>query len=111
MSRQSIASIAIITRPDAGGMRWLAQWNEKWQSFNFVSGHKESGETFRECIVREIKEELSLSETVDFDVSPAPRLHVEFTAFSKRAGIETDYFIEAFDVTICNEAAYRIIDQ
>ena len=60
--RQSIAAFAVIRRDERGQTLWLAQWNPKWGAYHFVGGHKRPEETFRECLVREIGEELHLCE-------------------------------------------------
>lgn len=101
--RTSIASIALIQRHAAGQPLWLAQWNEGWQAYNFVGGHKHDDESFRECLVREIAEELDLRDAVDVQVSAARRQRLEYTARSQRNGEETRYTIELFDVALVGD--------
>ena len=60
--RQSQATVALIRPVHDGQNLWLAQWNPKWRQFHFVSAHRRPDETFRECLVREIAEELELGE-------------------------------------------------
>jgi 8-oxo-dGTP pyrophosphatase MutT (NUDIX family) len=79
---------------------WLAQWNEKWKSFNFIGGHKEESESFRECIVREIEEELHIVPGRDFSIDNEPLSHLEYGAWSESAGAETQYCMELFDITL-----------
>ncbi|MBX7169259.1 MAG: TIR domain-containing protein, partial [Pirellulales bacterium] len=106
---KSIASIALIRREAEGQTLWLAQWNEGWQSYHFVGGHKHEDETFRDCIVREIDEELGLREAADVVVASAPLAHLEYTDVSGRTGEHTDYVIELFDVALVgNEARGKI---
>src|SRR5438093_216363 len=81
--RRSEAAVALIRREQDGQTLWLAQWNPKWQRYHFVSGHRSPDETFRECLVREIAEELNLSEGLDYQVSSALPIQLEFIDFSE----------------------------
>lgn len=103
--RVSAASIALIRREADGQTQWLAQWNERWQAFSFVGGHKHEDESFRECVVREIAEELDLREGVDVLVSSAALHHLEYSDVSRRTGEETGYVIELFDVALIGSNA------
>src|SRR5262249_52840296 len=82
--RRSEAAVALIRREQDGRNLWLAQWNPKWRRYHFVSGHRRPDETFRACLVREIAEELRLREGPDYQVSPAPPIHLEFRDYSER---------------------------
>jgi len=44
--RQSEGGIALFQRAVRGKRQWLAQWNENWQAFFFVGGHRQESETF-----------------------------------------------------------------
>ncbi len=107
--RQSIAAIALIRREHAGQMQWLAQWNRNWKRYSFVGGHKRSNESFRECVAREVAEELNLVEAIDFRIADGPPSHVEFTAWSESAACDTAYTMELFEVElICDDARQKI---
>ena len=108
--RKSVASIALIRREADSQTLWLAQWNEGWKAFNFVGGHKHDDESFRECIVREIAEELGLHEGQDVLVASAPLKHLEYTDVSRRTGEETEYVIELFDVALTGSGVRSKID-
>src|SRR4051812_24779597 len=88
--RRSEAAVALIRREEGGQILWLAQWNPKWQAYHFISGHRRPEETFRECLVREVHEELGLAEGVDYTAAA----HLGFQAFSQGAGVETQYTME-----------------
>ncbi len=103
--RQSEAAVALIRRIQDGQTLWLAQWNPKWRRFHFVSGHRRPDETFRQCLVREVAEELELAEGADYQVSPAPPIHLEFAEFSESTQTETCYIMELFAVEL-DSAAY-----
>jgi 8-oxo-dGTP pyrophosphatase MutT (NUDIX family) len=108
--RQSLASVAAITRVEAGETRWLVQWNEGWDGYFLVGGHKRQDETFFGCIVREIGEELGLPDAKDFNVPPEPRCCLQFIGYSDRLRQPTAYMIEVFDVSIDGKAAQARID-
>jgi 8-oxo-dGTP pyrophosphatase MutT (NUDIX family) len=101
--RRSEGGIALFQRVMAGQRQWLAQWNDKWGAFFFVGGHREDSETFRQCVVREIAEELDLSQA-DFTVAAQPAHHLEYRAQSRSAGELTAYVMELFDAQLAAPA-------
>ena len=101
--RRSTAVIALVSRRARGETLWLAGWNARWQAYHFVGGHKEQDETFRECIVREITEELGLREGTDYTLDDQCPRRLEFTAMSRSAGVNTLYTMEVFAVTLSPE--------
>jgi 8-oxo-dGTP pyrophosphatase MutT (NUDIX family) len=106
--RRSQAAVALIRRPQGDNALWLAQWNPKWQAFHFVGGHKRPSETFRECVVREVAEELRLSEQAEFSAAREPILHLEYSAWSESANAETCYMMELFEVELTDAARRRV---
>jgi hypothetical protein len=106
--RQSIAAVALIRRQEQGQTLWLAQWNLHWQKYNFVSGHKRLGESYHQCIEREIGEELQLHKGLDFSVADASLAHLEYIAWSESAQAETQYTMELFEVELTHEACQRV---
>lgn len=107
--RQSIAAAALICTERDGRMLWLAQWNARWQRYHLVGGHKQAGESFRQCIVREINEELALQEGADLSVSQDPSAHLEYVAWSEGFREETAYTIELFEAELSVDAKVRIM--
>jgi 8-oxo-dGTP pyrophosphatase MutT (NUDIX family) len=105
--RRSEAAVAVIRRINEGATLWLAQWNPKWERFHFVSGHRRPEETFRECLVRELGEELGLREGEGYTVSTLPPVPVAFSAWSVSAGADTSYAMELFDVELTPAAEAR----
>ena len=98
--RTSVAALALIRRAAPTGDEYLTQWNGKWGMYSLVGGHVEGEETFRECCVREVAEELGLS-PAEFAVAPAavsPTL--EYTAMSGGAKVETLYRVALFAVEL-----------
>ena len=118
--RTSIASLAVIRRIDSAGvLRYLAQWNPKWQAFSSVGGHKRASESFRDCVAREIAEELGVLLESDAPTAPKderPRCRVgawplgmlEYDAFSRSANVMTRYSIALFEVDLSSRAADHV---
>lgn len=108
--RRSLAALALIRHQDESGRTcWLVQWHAKWNAYALVGGHKRSDETFRQCLIREVTEELQLTVDIDFAVAPEPLAQLEYTAWSHSAGQDTQYTIELFDVEL-TAAARRKVD-
>lgn len=96
MTRQSEAALAWITRvTDSQETEYLTQWNKSWKAYSLIGGHVEDGESFRECCIREIEEELHCT-SVDYQVEPHPCATLRFSGFSKAAREETDYHWQVF---------------
>jgi 8-oxo-dGTP pyrophosphatase MutT (NUDIX family) len=106
--RQSEAAVAVIRLVRDGQTHLLAQWNAKWGAFNFIAGHRRPDETFRECLVREIAEELHLGEGPDYRVSADLPIHLEFVDFSERTQTQTRYIMELFNVELCLGACTQV---
>lgn len=103
--RRTSAAFAWIDHLSTSGMLYLCQWNRKWQAFNLIGGHQEPGETARQCVVREIAEELGLADSEDIAVAGEPLARIEFTAWSVPLGEWTAYDMTAFAATIASPAA------
>jgi len=103
--RSSVAAFALFRRAaPGGGVEYLAQWNEAWKAFHLVGGHKED-ESFRGCCVREVAEELGLTEGRDFTVAPEPQSRLYYIHWSERARAETDYTVELFEAELLGNAS------
>lgn len=100
--RQSQAAAAVICARREGSLQWLVRWNNKWRCYHLVGGHREAGESFRDCLIREVKEELSLCEGDDFFVGKEPLAHLEYEAWSESHGEQTLYIVELFAVKIAD---------
>jgi 8-oxo-dGTP pyrophosphatase MutT (NUDIX family) len=98
--RQSEAAVSLIHRVQEGQTFWLAQWNPNWRRFHFVSGHRRAEESFRECLVREIAEELGLREGADYQVLQAHPAQLDFFDFSESSRAETRYIMGLFNVQL-----------
>jgi 8-oxo-dGTP pyrophosphatase MutT (NUDIX family) len=105
--RTSEGGIAIVERHFAGRTEWLAQWNDNWKALFFIGGHRQPGESFRECVVREIQEELNLT-LQEFTVAATPAHHVEYKAQSSSAGELTAYVMELFETQLSQSVLARV---
>jgi 8-oxo-dGTP pyrophosphatase MutT (NUDIX family) len=105
--RYSTAALALIEEP-GNPARCLVQWNDGWQAYSLVGGHQRLGESFRECVHREVAEELRLAEGTDFRVGLYPLARAAYRAFSRRAQEETEYRLELFAVELLGEAITRV---
>jgi 8-oxo-dGTP pyrophosphatase MutT (NUDIX family) len=103
--RQSVAAFALIQRQEQGQTLYLAQWNLHWRALNLVGGHKRLEESFRECLVREVGEELGLALGGDYEIRDQPPLRLEFDAFSDGAWELTSYTLEIFPVVLNENSA------
>ena len=108
--RQSIAAFGVFRRAGASGTLWLAQWNGNWNKFNFVGGHKRSSESFRQCAIREVAEELEIVPGEDYVVGDEPAAHLEYVAWSGSANEKTAYTIELFDARLRRDSAALRVD-
>jgi hypothetical protein len=107
--RTSVAAFALFRRASlAGFVEYLAQWNEGWHAFHLVGGHKRENESFRDCCVREVFEELGLVEGRDVRVAPERRCHLRYVHWSERAQADTDYTVELFDAELLSPAAASV---
>ncbi|MEO8497722.1 MAG: NUDIX domain-containing protein, partial [Planctomycetota bacterium] len=106
--RRSAGGIAVIRREENGSPRWLAQWNHHWQAFHLVGGHKLPGESFHQCVVREVAEELGLTLGDDFHVAESALSQVSYIATSRSAQEDTLYSMELFEVEIRPAAGPKI---
>jgi 8-oxo-dGTP pyrophosphatase MutT (NUDIX family) len=102
--RLSEAAVALIRREQDGRTSWLAQWNRNWQAYHFVGGHRRPGESFRDCLVREIAEELHLREGNDYNATAGPLARLDYRAFSESARTETRYITELYEVDLTGDA-------
>jgi hypothetical protein len=107
--RESIGAFALIRTHELENTCWLAHWNQGWESYNFVGGRKRPDESFRECVTREICEELRLNAGTDFRVSRERAGHFEYVAWSERWRETTAYTIEAYRVEFCSADVARSV--
>ncbi len=106
--RQSQGALALIRRPGPGGTEYLLQWNAKWRALHLVGGHRRPDESFRDCLCRELAEELRLSPGAGARVADRPLAHLEYTDFSESAREETAYTMELFEVALTPAAERRV---
>jgi ADP-ribose pyrophosphatase YjhB (NUDIX family) len=83
---------------------WLGRWNRRWCQFSAVGGHKRPGETYRECLHRELLEELGIEPERNCAVSDPALAHWEFVAFSMGQLEWTAYSIELLGVQLLSKS-------
>jgi ADP-ribose pyrophosphatase YjhB (NUDIX family) len=110
--RISEAGLALIVRKGMRGEnQYLTQWNDKWQAFSLVGGHRKRQESFRDCCIREIEEELGLTRNIDFQLAPPHEGQAcEYMAFSQAARVETLYRFQLFVTEILTSEGMQKID-
>src|SRR5206468_741498 len=74
----------------------------------FVGGHKHDDESFRDCCVREVAEELGLVEGQGFRVAAERHSRLRYVHWSESAKAETDYTVELFDAELLGNAARQV---
>jgi len=109
--RLSMGALALIQRQDeVQGTLWLAQWNPRWNMYNFVGGHRGLDETWRGCVARKIKSELGLAVGRDCKVPKKPRTYLEYEDWSESAQQTSTYRMSVFDVHELTDKALQTID-
>jgi ADP-ribose pyrophosphatase YjhB (NUDIX family) len=108
--RRSIAALALFGRVSLEGeRRWLTQWNVHWQALSLVGGHLQVSESFLDCCIREIAEELGLVAERDYRIDPEP-IRLEYIAESLSTGEVTQYDMALFEINHLNEDSMANID-
>lgn len=105
VNRESLGGCAYLREERDGVPVYLANWNPGWKAWTWVGGHKHDDESFRDCVIREVQEELGLTPEVDYTVSPPERKRLEIVAMSASAGEPTNYVLVWHDVRLVSEAA------
>jgi hypothetical protein len=77
--RKYFRSLALVPPDHSDRSRWLCLWSADRTCFDFVSGEPREGESFRQCIQRQVAHELDL-EQKDFLVANMAQLNLEFAA-------------------------------
>jgi hypothetical protein len=72
-------SIALIPHTNGELHSWFCRWRNDEAWFDFVTGERRDGESFRECIDREVRDSLGLQSN-GFLVANAAQLNMEFAA-------------------------------
>ena len=101
-NRTSEAALAVFIRRQPGKpVRYLVRWNKKWQAFSLVGGHRSPEESFRQCCIREIEEELEIQDGLEFQVAETPLKELlEYSAHSNSTGYITEYKFAIYSATL-----------
>lgn len=102
-------AIALIRNFDTGNMlRWLAVYQKKSRSLNFVTGDRLEGESFREANMREVAWQLNVDRK-DFLTSKMAQLNLEFMETLPHASVETHYHVAFYNVEVFRPAVIETI--
>lgn len=101
-------SIALIRNFDTGTMlRWLAVYDPKKSSLNFVTGERLEGESFRESVLREVAWTLDIERASDFLTSKMAQLNLEFVETLPHLPVETHFHVSFYNVEVYRQ---RVLD-
>lgn len=103
----SEGGLALIERTVGDRRERLVRWNDNWGAFFLVGGHRLGSETFRECVVREVGEELGLT-PAECPVAATPTHRRQYRAVSGSTGQLTAYTMEVFAAVPTDAARARI---
>jgi 8-oxo-dGTP pyrophosphatase MutT (NUDIX family) len=106
-SRKSEAVVAIISRKTEDPPSWLVQWNEKWQRYYLIGGHREDKEAATQCLERELHEELSI-EPADYQTDVLASEPAKYQDWSVGSWQTTDYVLWPFRVTLSPDAVKKV---
>ncbi len=70
-------SIALLRHPEHLENQWLAYWDNGRRQYNFVTAERLDGESFRECLDREVAWILDIRRDKDYIISSQARLHLD----------------------------------
>lgn len=94
--KKFVGSYGMIRHPEEGEAKWLAKWDQQTERYNFVAAPRQEGETYWECINRDLGPALSLKQGKDYIISRVARLHVHLPIKLCGETRETFYVAEFF---------------
>ena len=106
---QFTGSIALLRHPRDLEKRWLAWWNERRRFFDFVIAERLEGDSFRECIDREIAWTLNLRRGKDYLVSQMARLHLQDTV--SVSGVDTSFTVQFFVADVFGRVGRAAVEE
>jgi 8-oxo-dGTP pyrophosphatase MutT (NUDIX family) len=104
--RTSRASLAYICRRWNNQTQVLTQWSQSWRAFSLIGGHKLPRESYRDCLVREIAEELGLDAQRDYYAAARHVACLEFIAWSQSARLMTAYKLVIYSIGLLRSNVY-----
>ncbi len=91
-----VGSVALIRHPEHEEQQWLLKWSEPRQHYRMVTAERLEGESYRDCIDREIAWDLALQRNKDYLISSMSRLHIEEIMQVSGDCSETFFILEFF---------------
>ena len=108
--RNAVAAIALISREVNGQTVWLARWNPNGNAYSFVGGQKDREESFRDCLLRSVSEDLGLEPEAEFSISDEPQSHLEYVGYAEGPLSETAYTMELYEVALTGDFSLDKVD-
>ncbi|MEX0701969.1 MAG: hypothetical protein WD069_07725 [Planctomycetales bacterium] len=107
---KTVRSIALVRHPDADPPRWLVRRDAESGALGLLVSDRLEGDSYRECLVREVAWTLGLARDRDFIVSSVPRVHLELRK-AEQPELEEDWlFAEFFAVELFGGRALEVVD-
>ena len=107
-----VGSIALIRHPESPESSWLAYHSQQRDVLlRLVTSERLEGESYRECIEREIAWELRLRRGKDYIVSRVPRLHFEQPVQIPGEPEPVYFIVEFFVVDLYGSAARVTVEK
>lgn len=107
---KTVRSIALIRHPDADPPRWLVRRDPRSGELGLIVADRLEGDSYRDCLVREVAWALGLARERDFIVSSVPRVHLELTR-ADQPDLEEDWlFAEFFVVELFGAQAPALVE-
>lgn len=108
---QFVGSIGLIRHPERGEASWLAVWNNLEQCYDFVRAERLEGESYRECLDRELAWTLRLRRGKDYIISSAARLHWNAPLTLPNDTEATYFVVEFYIVDLFGPSSLNAIDE
>lgn len=92
-------AIALLRHPEQLEALWLTHWDATLKHYDFVTAERLEGESFRECLDREVAWILDIRRGKDYVISSQARLHLELPTESSEdepTGVVEFYIIDLF---------------
>lgn len=108
--KKFVGSLALVRQVQDGRTTWLARWHEQSGRYGFIEADRLEGESYRECIDREVAWSLGLKRGKDYIVSSTPRLHLELQSQPPGESEMMWFIVEFYVVDLYGSTALETID-
>jgi len=105
-----IRSIALIRKPADHRTNWLARWQNHSHHYGFIMAQPLEGESFRECIDREVGWVLNLERQQDYLVANMAQINLDFCDALPGDAHETHIVAAFYVVNLYRKSAWQQVD-